>query len=364
MTSSKFPAALFLLSSAFFTFTACNTGGECVVDDDCASDACVDGACVDCENDRDCDDDEQCDDGECRDAEENGGEGEGEGSTTGSLAVRACDRFEECDLPPPEQGTCDGNLQDLFDTVASVDDSLCASLDDALQDAFECETTAPCSAMSAGTECPSEWERVNDLIVDGADACIGGNAPSEEPSEDPPADPSNAPSGWQCDDTYFGDGLCDCGCGVTDADCSGGQECVFCFEGGVDVACAADEPDPQPEPGQSCNVSAFANPSANGSLAIAAAIVTVSDDNFANCPTATQIVFLSMSGSMTADLDGDEISISSNGNVPFLCAVPSFVDDGVLGCIICGGTTASSALAAQVTDDVGNRTAATCVEPG
>lgn len=33
---------------------------------------------------------------------------------------------------------------------------------------------------------------------------------------------SSVPTGWQCDETWYVDGVCDCGCGVIDRDCSPG----------------------------------------------------------------------------------------------------------------------------------------------
>ena len=38
------------------------------------------------------------------------------------------------------------------------------------------------------------------------------------------------PAAWTCDDDYFGDGLCDCGCGVLDSDCENATVavCDYC----------------------------------------------------------------------------------------------------------------------------------------
>jgi len=63
-----------------------------------------------------------------------------------------------------------------------------------------------------------------------------------------PLTASAAPTGWRCPDTYYGDGWCDCGCGVIDSDCASsttplynncqngfscGRSDVTCYTGGV-----------------------------------------------------------------------------------------------------------------------------------
>jgi hypothetical protein len=336
----KFLAILLLFTAA------CAPSLECERDDDCGNDVCDAGACVECATDRDCADDEQCDDGTCERAS-----GEALNVAPLSLADRTCARWAECGVPPPEEGSCEDQLQELIDNVGSVDVTLCDELGFALRDALECETTAPCAAIEDGSECPEEWEEINELFDDGAGACMDGEEPAgEDPEED------DVPAGWQCEPSYYGDGDCDCGCGVIDTDCDGGgvDACDFCFDDGEPVSCEVDEPD--------CDVSAFANPTGNGSLSIDDATVSVSDDNFAECPVATQMVFLSVSGVLQADLSGDEVSVSSAGNTPFSCSFPSFVD-GILACVICGGASASSTLAAQLIDDAGARTDAVCVLP-
>jgi hypothetical protein len=45
---------------------------------------------------------------------------------------------------------------------------------------------------------------------------------------------SNVPPEWRCDPSYYGDGLCDCGCGAVDSDCADATvgSCEFCNEPG------------------------------------------------------------------------------------------------------------------------------------
>ncbi len=50
---------------------------------------------------------------------------------------------------------------------------------------------------------------------------------------------SNVPPGWTCDPSYYGDGSCDCGCGVADPDCADATvgSCDFCDDTG---SCSTD----------------------------------------------------------------------------------------------------------------------------
>jgi hypothetical protein len=84
-------------------------------------------------------------------------------------------------------------------------------------------------------------ERPGDLGVgpDGpADAAR--DQPADGPTDTGPpecllvdAGDSGVPAGWVCDPSVYGEGECDCGCGVADPDC-GGQGC--CAEGCCDPA--------------------------------------------------------------------------------------------------------------------------------
>ena len=52
------------------------------------------------------------------------------------------------------------------------------------------------------------------------------------------------PAGWLCDPDYYGDGSCDCGCGVADSDCADATvgSCDYCNDDGSCSANAADCP--------------------------------------------------------------------------------------------------------------------------
>ena len=116
--------------------------------------------------------------------------------------------------PAPDGWTCaDGfyDANDGCDCGCGVDDPDCAG---------------------AGCTEPS-------CLADGCDWCwdgAGGNISC-----------TPAPDGWSCNDAYYGDGTCDCGCGVDDLDCAGAgcaepgcyePACQYCFDdGGVMITC-------------------------------------------------------------------------------------------------------------------------------
>lgn len=93
---------------------------------------------------------------------------------------------------------------------------------------------------------PAEWTCDKNLYGDSSCDCgcgavdidCAGNASTNCDTNQCPASnkPDNAenwkcvpvPAGWLCGPTYYGDGMCQCGCGVIDEDCTTGQasECT------------------------------------------------------------------------------------------------------------------------------------------
>jgi hypothetical protein len=65
------------------------------------------------------------------------------------------------------------------------------------------------------------------------EGCSGGNRSNINPTHAALCTKS-VPSGWTCDRGFFGDGLCDCGCGGTDADCKKADvsACAKCNDAG------------------------------------------------------------------------------------------------------------------------------------
>ncbi len=65
--------------------------------------------------------------------------------------------------------------------------------------------------------------------------------------------PPDVPSGWTCEQFFYADQLCDCGCGVTDPDCAGSgctasdcstPACEFCWPGGGSGTCSGGDGGP------------------------------------------------------------------------------------------------------------------------
>jgi hypothetical protein len=65
------------------------------------------------------------------------------------------------------------------------------------------------------------------------EGCSGGNKAHIDPNHNALC-LINVPSEWTCDRTYYGDGLCDCGCGAVDLDCPSNDvtECEQCDDDG------------------------------------------------------------------------------------------------------------------------------------
>ena len=64
-------------------------------------------------------------------------------------------------------------------------------------------------------------------------AGVGGNE-GPAPSSSGQGGSGGAPSQWSCDVTYYGDAICDCGCGVIDIDCADATvgSCDYCDDSG------------------------------------------------------------------------------------------------------------------------------------
>jgi hypothetical protein len=129
-----------------------------------------------------------------------------------------------------------------------------------------CESCKTCSANSCDgaidptdpTKCappPAEWVCDADLFGDGyscdcgcgvqdpdcylaevdycsncpIEGCSGGNCARIDRHDNKTCN-FNVPSAWTCGQKYYGDGVCDCGCGVRDSDCTTGtrSECYSC----------------------------------------------------------------------------------------------------------------------------------------
>jgi hypothetical protein len=75
-------------------------------------------------------------------------------------------------------------------------------------------------------------------------SCANGSCPSNVTPDDNSA--CAIPDTWLCGSLYYGDGFCDCGCGVIDTDCDSqqGEACVSCpLLGCARNSCATIDPD-------------------------------------------------------------------------------------------------------------------------
>jgi hypothetical protein len=78
----------------------------------------------------------------------------------------------------------------------------------------------PTNSANYCTECPTE-------------GCAGGQCQRIAPSDNTQCT-SGVPATWKCDRTFYGDGLCDCGCGALDSDCANANRssCDICNDAG------------------------------------------------------------------------------------------------------------------------------------
>ncbi len=104
-------------------------------------------------------------------------------------------------LPPPSGWSCDDSLYGDF-----VCDCGCGAVD------VDCYDT---NSYNCGN-CPE-------------DGCTAGICSHLDPQNNAVCK-IQAPSSWTCSRAYYGDGVCDCGCGALDPDCASAseQECIYC----------------------------------------------------------------------------------------------------------------------------------------
>jgi len=174
-----------------------------------------------------------------------------------------------CDQPPAPAGwTCfygyyaDGSICHCGCGVVDLD---CP--DDSIDSCDSCETcsngvpcadkidpddTTSCAAPPAGWECRADTyldgyscncgcgvfdpdcESLEVLSCDVCSTYYGGCVDDYDCGDIDPEDNTrcvdSAPPEWNCDRDTYGDGACDCGCGVRDLDCASGDpsDCEFC----------------------------------------------------------------------------------------------------------------------------------------
>lgn len=221
-------------------------------------------------------DDAEFDDGVTCNCECGGGDPDCE---DGALLIDGCDAGQTCSglgvcLDP--ESVCDDLIDNDEDgSIDCADATTCADSDDCdpgetARDG-DCDASTDCASV-IGTDplCATpafginanfctEWCNltVNDCGVgttcldigrnegvcitactEGGDECAEGFDCVELADESLGCLPG-IPEGWECDESYYGDGDCDCGCGIVDVDCASAdpEECSSCE---VDASCAND----------------------------------------------------------------------------------------------------------------------------
>ncbi len=180
------------------TQSACTRDSDCGDGKTCEGGICSATAASSCSDDGDCSFGEHC-------------------SSQGRCV--ACTRDEHCD----DGETCSGGA--------------CVSGDGDDNEQVECETREDCSPglLCDGFTCvPCD----SDEQCEASEVCTASGRCLNETDADI--------GDWTCEPAYFGDEMCDCGCGELDIDCEEGcaepgcaaRSCEFCYDDtGAEIAC-------------------------------------------------------------------------------------------------------------------------------
>ncbi|HTQ04995.1 MAG TPA: hypothetical protein VMI54_14120 [Polyangiaceae bacterium] len=136
-------------------------------------------------------------------------------------AVEACVRCNAI-------GSCDGGA--CPGSIDKTDVTKCVPL----PAGWTCTAQAYADGKSCDCGCGAPDPDCTDSAIGHCNTCnsVGSCAQSSCPSSIDPNDTTQCavPALWTCDDAYYGDGICECGCGVPDVDCttSNSSSCVYC----------------------------------------------------------------------------------------------------------------------------------------
>lgn len=133
-----------------------------------------------------------------------------------------CVHFDALDLnrePPPLEWTCSAEY--YWDSQC---DCGCGTLDPACLTSY----VSACEYCGITNSCSTDTDSCTDIKIDENWTCV-------------------EPQPWTCLASDYGDGFCDCGCGVADVDCADGsfEECVACHcDDPGDITCVGATVDP------------------------------------------------------------------------------------------------------------------------
>jgi hypothetical protein len=149
--------------------------------------------------------------------------------------IDQCERCNQCG------GGCPGRV-DPNDTTGCVEPPSTWTCDDAYYgDGYSC--TCGCGALDP--DCADATVASCHHCPEYAGSCSEQYCADVNPVDNSRCNPT-APEGWVCDQDWYGDGGCDCGCGVRDLDCANGtsQVCQHCLgESCSEPGCATIDPD-------------------------------------------------------------------------------------------------------------------------
>ncbi|HEU5075776.1 MAG TPA: hypothetical protein VFU02_16400, partial [Polyangiaceae bacterium] len=99
--------------------------------------------------------------------------------------------------------------------------------------------TCDCGCHAPDPDCESALPSACDNCSPSGGSCVDDYACRGLDPEDNSRCTDSAPDTWGCDIEFYGDGACDCGCGVRDLDCDDGSVdvCEFCD---VEGSCSAE----------------------------------------------------------------------------------------------------------------------------
>ncbi len=156
-----------------------------------------------------------------------------------------------CGAPDPDCSSNDLEACEVCNSNGSCNNQACPGKIDP-KDPLKCLAppsgwTCPASAYADGSACNcgcgvldpdcDDQTLASCQICNVLGACSKSSCPSSIAADDNTH--CEIPEDWTCPDSAYGDGLCHCGCGVVDVDCSSASRdaCTICWNGCSDESC-------------------------------------------------------------------------------------------------------------------------------